>query len=122
MYTTCHKQHERGAHHRSHADGKPRVGYQIEIEHESHAGRHEEKAHVGDQKTAHRGYILNFQQLLLKQKRHEKHAQYAPGDRYTREPYDNLTYGQTAENDETLLYHFLSVYADGTPAQTRPRG
>lgn len=92
-------------------DREPLGGDYVEIEHDCHAGRHKEKAHVGDEKFTDAFYGFDVDHFLLKQSSQQQHAENASGNRDCKNPGYEFSRGKACENNRALLNHIaLKLY------------
>lgn len=63
----CDHNNKKDAHNRGNRNRQPLSRYHIEVQHQSHARRHEKERHILYQETAHRRYLVGTDRLALKQ-------------------------------------------------------
>ena len=105
-----HHQHGYGADHCGHHDGDELGGNDIKIEHQCHAGRHEEEAEIGHKEIAQSLHPFQLYPLQLQQQGEREHPDDARRQLDACQVDDQLSDGETSEEDCTLSYHTINGF------------
>ena len=107
MRVSRNKQDNNGTQERSHGYWYYLSLYQVEIEHKSHAWRHEEETEVCNEEIRKAAHPLQFNYFQLEQQRKDKHTNDACRQFYARNADYKLAKSEATEKNETLSYHII---------------
>ena len=107
MCVACDEEDNDGAEECGQSDGHNLCLYQVEIEHKSHAWRHEEETEVCDEEIRQAAHPLQFNYFQLEQQRKDKHTNDACRQFYARNADYKLAKSEATEKNETLSYHII---------------